>query len=198
MFHVKHEGWTYEVLSPAQRDALHRYEILLRDRGIPLGLVARADAHKVWDRHILDSLRGVRLIPSEALRAADVGSGGGLPGIPIAIALPRLEVTLVEARRLRISFLELAIEGLGLQNAHVFPGRLEAFEEPLEVVLARAFAAPAATWAAGEPLLAPGGRLLYWAGAGFRPDEVPDGVDIKVVGDPALESSGPIVIMTRQ
>jgi 16S rRNA (guanine527-N7)-methyltransferase len=198
MFHVKHEGWTFEHLSSAQEEALERYEVLLRDRGVPLGLVATSDAKRVWERHIADSLRAVPLVPMEALLACDLGSGGGLPGIPISIALPRLRVTLVEARRLRAAFLELVVDELGLANATVFPGRIETLEGPFDVALARGFAAPAPAWAVAEALLAPEGRLLYWAGAAFRSSAGPDGVRVEIAEGPTLESGGPIVIMTRQ
>jgi len=111
-----------------QADALLLFELLLLDKAIPLGLVARGDRTTIRERHILDSLRAVLALEPSDTDALDLGSGAGLPGIVVAIARPSLRVGLVEARGRRAAFLELAVERLGLPNALVLArpaGRLE-------------------------------------------------------------------------
>ena len=198
MFHVKHEGWASSSLGAEARERLDRFRDLLRDRAVPAGLVGSADAGDLEHRHILDSLRGAPLVHPSARDVADLGSGAGLPGIPLAVALPHLGFTLVDSRRRRVAFLELVVEDLGLSNVTVVEGRVEDLAPGFDVCVARGFGGPGPSWGAAEPLLRPDGRLLYWAGASFRVGEVPDGARVLGLGEPTLESGGPIVIMARQ
>jgi 16S rRNA (guanine527-N7)-methyltransferase len=204
VFHVKHEGWPEIagalglVLDAEQASKLERYERLLIDRAAPFGMIASADIPRIRERHILDSLRAA-LCVGEARTAYDLGSGGGLPGIPVAIAATGLQVTLVEARRRRASFLELAIDTLELPNASVVHGHVEHLEERVDLALARAFTKAPACWALAEPLLNPQGRLIYFAGEGFdAAQETPGGVRTTLFRSPPLAKSGPLVIMSRQ
>jgi len=71
MFHVKHEGWTPEELSPTQRASLVLYEELLLSQAIPRGIVAASDSGQLRTRHILDSLRAVPHIPDDAQRIVE-------------------------------------------------------------------------------------------------------------------------------
>lgn len=199
MFHVKHEGWAQALLTDAQRSALDRYEDLLRRVAIPKGMVASSDAPDLWARHILDGLRLMPLIPADATRLCDLGSGAGLPGIPLAVASPGLDVTLAETRAARIAFLELAVEHLRLTNATVFPGRAEELPgASMDLCTARGFADALRAWSVATRILRPSGRLAYWAGRSFDLAEVPPGARLEHVGEPTLESGGPIVIMTRR
>jgi 16S rRNA (guanine527-N7)-methyltransferase len=198
VFHVKHEGWTPDSLPVWLSEPLERFEDLLRIRAIPAGLVARSDAGDLRERHVLDSLRGVALIPPATRDVADLGSGAGLPGVPLAIALPDVRFTLVDSRRRRIAFLELVVEELPLPNVTVLASRAEELRLRFDVCVARGFASAAATWKTAERLLHPAGRLLYWAGTSFDPGDVPEGAKLEGLGEPALESGGPIAIMARQ
>src|SRR5205823_3783927 len=76
----------------------------LSSRGVGLGVISASDAATALERHVVDSLRAVRAVQASARTAYDLGSGGGLPGIPVAAALPELHVTLVETRRLRAAW----------------------------------------------------------------------------------------------
>ncbi|HEX5937923.1 MAG TPA: 16S rRNA (guanine(527)-N(7))-methyltransferase RsmG [Actinomycetota bacterium] len=199
MFHVKHKGSVWERLSTSQREVLTKFEDLIRASALLRGMVSHSDIDRLHERHVLDSLRAVPWIPPDAVRVCDLGSGAGLPGIPVAVAVPGLEVTLAESRLRRVAFLELAVERLGLTNTLVWAG--SARELPrlrFDACLARGFADAAGTWETAHPLLAANGRLLYWAGRSFDPADVPEGARTVGVGEPALESGGPIVIMTRQ
>jgi 16S rRNA (guanine527-N7)-methyltransferase len=201
---VKHEGWTetaaaFDVaLDPHQASQLDSYEELLRTRAAPLGMISEADVPRIRNRHILDSLRAAALV-GNARSAYDLGSGAGLPGIPLAIACAGLRITLVEARRTRAAFLELALEALGLPNASVFLGRVERLQERVDLVTARAFTDAPSCWRVAEPLLSRGGRLVYFAGSGFDSEFAgPEGADVAVFTTPGLAQSGPLAIMSRQ
>jgi 16S rRNA (guanine527-N7)-methyltransferase len=195
---VKHEGWTLEELSGSQRAALDDYEGMLRDLAIPRGMIASTDRLQLRVRHILDSLRAAPYIEAEVGPVVDLGSGAGLPGIPVAIARPDLTLILTEPRQARAAFLELVVERLGLADVEVFAGPADALGVASEVCLARGLGDVLRTWAIAEMTLVPTGDLIYWAGRTFRADDVPEGVRIRAIGDAALESGGPIVIMTRQ
>jgi 16S rRNA (guanine527-N7)-methyltransferase len=198
VFHVKHEGWTPEGLSPAQRTSLFLYEELLLGQAVPRGIVAASDSGHVRTRHILDSLRAIPHLPAGAERVVDLGSGAGLPGLPIAIVRSDLEVTLTEPRQARAAFLELAVEKLRLPNVRVFPKPAEDLDPGFDVCLARGFGDVSRTWEVARVLLDPRGQLLYWAGRSFTLEDAPSGTSVRAVGEATLESGGPIVIMTRQ
>ncbi|HEX6399915.1 MAG TPA: RsmG family class I SAM-dependent methyltransferase [Actinomycetota bacterium] len=198
MFHVKHEGWTPNDLSPGQIAALEAYEGLLATHAIPRGIVASSDREDIHERHVLDSLRAVPHIDEVKQPVIDLGSGAGLPGIPVAVARPDLLLTLAEPRQLRVAFLELVLERLSLPNVRVFPKPAQELPADAAVCLARGFGDLSRTWAVARGLLHSAGSLLYWAGATFRKDQVPEDARIAAIGSPTLESGGPIVIMTRQ
>jgi 16S rRNA (guanine527-N7)-methyltransferase len=198
MFHVKHEGWTHEDLSPRQLADLGLYEDLLLAEAIPRGMVAASDGGHLRTRHILDSLRGVPHLPMAAERVVDLGSGAGLPGIPVAVALPALGVTLCEPRQARIAFLELTIERLDLANAQVFPRAAEELTSAFDACLARGFGDARRSWGIAREVLNRQGCLIYWAGRTFRAADAPTDARARTVANPALESGGPIVIMTRE
>jgi 16S rRNA (guanine527-N7)-methyltransferase len=202
MFHVKHEPWGRAGLDldPGQARQLERYEELLVDRALPLGMIAESDRLRVRERHVLDALRGAPLLPVPAGSVCDLGSGAGLPGIPVAIARRDAALTLVESRRKRAAFLELAVEALELVNAIVRRARIEDLPAgTFDVCLARAFAPPTVTWFAASRLLRPAGVLLFWAGRGFDPDaEKPPDARMTVSTTSSLADTGPVVIMARQ
>jgi len=133
------------------------------------------------------------------MQVVDVGSGAGLPGIPLALARPDLSFCLAELRRRRVAFLELAIDSLQLRNVRVFAGKVEDLAGPFDVCLSRAFAEPARAWAVAESLLSQTGKLLFWAGRSFDVTSgTPGGAHISVSTAPELADGGPVVIMTRQ
>ena len=205
MFHVKHEAWGRwnDLLDldmdVAAADRLDGYERLLLDRALPLGMIGRADRGQLRERHIVDSLRAANLLGSPPTRVVDLGSGAGLPGIPLAIVRPDLTFFLGELRRRRVAFIELAVDSLRLTNVTIFAGKVDDVTGPFDVCLSRAFAEPARAWAIAEPLLSPKGKLLFWAGRSFDVTSgTPEGARISVSAAPGLADAGPVVIMTRQ
>ena len=201
---MKHEGLEQAAaalgvnLSPTQIELLQRYEELLERRAAELSMIARSDLSRLRDRHVLDSLRAGPVLP-DAGRVLDLGSGAGLPGIPVAIARPELWVSLSETRHQWIAFLELVIQELSLPNVDVQAGRAEEASGPFEACLARAFRDAPASWRVAQRLLTPEGCLVYFAGARFDlARDVPAGVLARPVPTSPLANAGPLVIMTRQ
>jgi 16S rRNA (guanine527-N7)-methyltransferase len=177
---------------------LERYEALLRTRAVPGRMIAAGDQVRLRERHVLDCLRGALLLEAGDRSLLDIGSGAGLPGVVLAIARPALEVTLVESRRSRAMFLESVVPALGLERVQVVHGRIEQQTIVVDVCVARAFASASRSWEVAAPHLGPTGRLLYWAGASFRPSDTPSDLRVDVVRTPALARSGPLVMMSRQ
>ena len=204
MFHVKHEAWARDAqalgltLTPDQLDALSAYVRLLSRIAVPRGMIALSDAGRLWERHVLDGLRGAPELASVA-SVADLGSGAGIPGLPLAIALPTARFTLLEPRRGRIAFLEAVVDELRLGNVGVVGARAEDVSDRFQACVARAFSSPISTWEAAEPLLAPGGVLVYWAGERFDRALLDDlGVPNRLSTHSDLARSGPLVIMGPQ
>jgi 16S rRNA (guanine527-N7)-methyltransferase len=148
---------------------LMRYIALLEKWNRTYNLTAIRDPLEMVSLHLLDSLAVVAHLPGPVDDAAlaDVGSGAGLPGIPIAIARPEWRVTLNDANQKKSAFLRQAAIELGLPNVQVHEGRAETWQPAARfaVVISRAFAELAQFIAACAHLVAPGGVLAAMTGA---------------------------------
>ena len=156
-------------LAGALADPLLAYLALLHRWNRTYNLTAIRDPRAMVSLHLLDSL-AVHPFVRDLGNLADLGSGAGLPGIPLAIAVPALQVTLVESNGKKARFLREAARTLGLGNLRVAESRAEALDAPgaFDAITARAMATLADLLAAGAHLLRPGGRLLAMKGA--RPE----------------------------
>ncbi len=146
-------------------ESICRYVDILTHRGIDWGLIGPREVPRLWDRHILNSVAIADLIPAGA-SVVDVGSGAGLPGIPLAILRPDLSVTLLEPLLRRVTFLDDAVAELGLaETVTVVRQRAEEHTIRYDVVVARALAPlpRLLTWC--TPLLTSSGVLLAMKGA---------------------------------
>ena len=166
-------------LNDAAQAKLLAYLELLAKWNKVHNLTAIREPEKMISHHLLDSLAVLPHLPAGAL--ADVGSGGGLPGIPIAIAEPTRAVTVNDASHKKAAFLQQAIIELRLANAQVHVGRVQAWRpaQKFACVIARGFAELADFIAACRHLLAPGGVLAAMKGV-YPADElarVPAGAD---------------------
>jgi 16S rRNA (guanine527-N7)-methyltransferase len=153
------------ALPLSSRQKLIAYVELLVKWNKIFNLTAIRDPLQMVSQHLLDSLATLRELP--AGRLADVGSGAGLPGIPIAIAEPERPVVLVDSNQKKGSFLRQAVIELGLQNSAVQVERAEAWRpgEHFAVVISRAFAELADFIGNCRHLLADGGVLVAMKGA---------------------------------
>lgn len=159
------------ALSDGQRQMLAAFWSLVLEANRRHNLTAIVDPEEAAVKHFVDSLTPlvVGALPRRG-RLVDVGSGAGFPGIPLAVAAPELEVTLMESVGKKASFLRQAVERLGLR-AHVLAVRAEAagrdprYREVFDVAVARALAPMpvAAEWCL--PLVRPGGRFVAMRGA---------------------------------
>jgi 16S rRNA (guanine527-N7)-methyltransferase len=120
------------------------------------------------DVHLADSLTALEVGEvSDASRIADIGSGAGFPGLALAVALPGVEVSLVESQRRKCEFLERACGAAQVSNASVVLARVEEWRDGMarnDVVLARALAPQPVVLEYAAPLLNPGGILIDWRG----------------------------------
>ncbi len=152
---------------------LARYLELLLEANTRFNLTAITDPAEAWTRHILDSLALVPLLASaEARSAIDIGSGGGLPGIPLAIVMRDVQFTLLEATGKKARFLEETAAALELKNVLVINDRAETLgqdhkshREHYDVVLARAVGRLSVLLELTVPLARIGGHVLAMKGA---------------------------------
>ncbi len=125
-----------DLYFPTTRVEIERFAELLVTDGIERGLIGPREGDRIWERHIFNSLPIISLIP-EGSTVIDIGSGAGLPGIPIALARPDLQVTLIEPLQRRVDFLNDAVADLDIA---VLRGRAQDFNLKADFVTARAVA----------------------------------------------------------
>jgi len=164
MFHVKHNGIEAAAAIFGPRLELAQgYADALAEAGVARGLIGPREVDRLWDRHILNSTAVADLLePGE--RVVDIGSGAGLPGIPLAIARPDLDIVLLEPMLRRSEFLREVTGGLGL-TVEVVRGRAEdRWVRDLlgerDVAVSRAVAALDKLTKWSMPLIRPGGRMV--------------------------------------
>jgi 16S rRNA (guanine527-N7)-methyltransferase len=153
------------ALSDDARGRLMQYVALIEKWNRTYNLTAVRDPHDMVKQHLLDSLA---VVPHLSVgTVADVGSGAGLPGIPLAIARPDWQVTVNDANQKKAAFLRQAVIELGLKNATVHEGRVEAWRPAsgFAIVISRAFAELSQFISLCRHLVAPGGLLAAMMGA---------------------------------
>ena len=185
MFHVKHLDAAEKIFGD-RLPLAQRYAELLETDGIERGLIGPREVPRIWDRHVLNSAVLSEAI-DEGKRVIDVGSGAGLPGIPLAIARPDLTVQLLEPLLRRTTFLEEVVQELGLDNVEVHRGRAE--EKHIrkvlggaDIVTSRAVAPLGRLSEWSLPLVAVGGEMRALKGASVTEELVRDAVEIKKAG----------------
>jgi 16S rRNA (guanine527-N7)-methyltransferase len=154
-----------EVFGERFPDAV-RYAELLADAGVRRGLIGPREVPRLWERHLLNCAVLSEAI-DEGVSVCDVGSGAGLPGIPLALVRPDLSITLLEPLLRRTTFLTEVVELLGLDHVTVVRGRAEEVLgklPPVHVVTARAVAPLERLAGWGVPLLRPYGEMLALKG----------------------------------
>lgn len=156
-------------LKPRQLEQLADYARLLTRWNATHNLTAIRGSEETLTHHLLDSLSLVpsimRIAQGAAVQVLDVGSGGGLPGIVLAVAAPQARLTLIDAVQKKCAFLTQARLELRLENVEVVHGRIEAMREPLfDVIVSRALATLAQFVVWTRHLLKPSGCWLAMKG----------------------------------
>jgi len=178
MFHVKHQLVSWEpaieslaadlarakvcALNPNQRTQLAAFGQTIIQWAVPAGLTKIASISAIAQNHFLDSLLGCAVLGTPAT-VSDVGTGPGIPGLPLAIAMPDTHFTLVDSRRKSISFLEFVVATLGLPNVSCL--RARAGQDPLPIssaVVARCVRPPQQIAPLLLTLAEPGGIVALW------------------------------------
>jgi len=163
-------------LDPAFAEPLLAYLALLARWNQTYNLTAVRDPHEMVGKHLLDSLAMHPFVDALAARGgslADLGTGPGLPGIPLAAVKPGLKVTLVESNGKKARFLREAVRQLGLKDVRVAEARIEAVDEAgvYDAITARALATLPLILELGGHLLKPDGVLLAMKGV-YPADEI--------------------------
>lgn len=188
------------TVPPTAVGQLLAFEQLLLKWNKTYNLTAIRDLAGVRIQHLLDSLSILPWVNGE--RWLDVGSGGGLPGIPLAICCPHIQFTLVDAVQKKVSFLQQAVIELGLKNLQPIHGRVEALDKgTFDRISSRAFAELSLFIQLTRPLLAPGGQWL--AMKGQLPTEelaaLPRGIHVEQAQPlivPGLGAERHLIVMT--
>src|ERR1700739_1780434 len=160
--------------TPEQIAAIQRYMALLLAWNDKMNLTAIRDPLEVLYRHFCESMYAADAMPLQVGRLADVGSGGGFPGLPLKIARPELHVFLIESNVKKATFLAEVVRELELANMRVLVSRYEELGEeiaPLDFVCSRALGEfdKFLNWARSERVAA--GRAVLWVG-GRDVDEI--------------------------
>jgi 16S rRNA (guanine527-N7)-methyltransferase len=151
------------LLDPRLLQKITLYHDLIHFWSKRVNLVSKKDLGKIIESHFLDSLGPLNMLPSEG-DLIDIGSGSGFPGIPLALILPRLEVTLLESVHKKVLFLREAKATLGLQNARIIEGRPEDLSpsEVYDVAVIRALPKWETYLSRIKKHLKPEGKIIYY------------------------------------
>lgn len=154
------------VLSERQRSLFLAYMLELLEWNRKTNLTRIVEPQAIAVKHFLDSLLITRYIDIGQKKIADVGSGGGFPGIPLAILEPGCSVVLIESQRKKTSFLKHTVQTLGISNVAVYNGRAQSCPEPgsFDLATSRAFASLSDFIAIAAPLIKPKGSIVCMKG----------------------------------
>lgn len=131
----------FDFFTEAQRDQYTKLEGLYKDWNLKINVVSRKDIDELYLRHVLHSLGIAKVVQFQSgAKIMDVGTGGGFPGIPLAILFPEVQFHLVDSIGKKIKVVNEVVEGLGLTNVKTTHGRVEEVKDTYDFIVSRAVA----------------------------------------------------------
>ena len=210
MFHGKHSHDRLERaasragidLTRMQREALLRFADWLATEAVRAGGIGPGEGERLIDRHLADSLVFAAAWDEAPTDILDVGSGVGLPGIPLAISHPGTAVTLLDRSERRCGLARRAVRVLGLENVEVVRGDVLEESERRVAVVFRAALRPEEALAVAEPLMSDRGCVVVGLSRSVGPDRLPDPLpgttlDLLRIEEGVLDSPAWLLRMTR-
>lgn len=188
------------ALPPGSAERLLNYLTLLRKWNRRINLTAVREPAQMISRHLLDSLSILHYVRGP--RVVDIGTGAGLPGIPLAVALPNVHFVLLDSNAKKVRFVRQAVQELQLPNIEVIQERAEKFrpEIKFDTLITRAFAAIPDMLASCGHICAAGGQILAMKGVYPQEElaEIPEGYnlsDVQALQVPGLEAERHVVLI---
>lgn len=201
LFHVK-PYWIlaaeFAGLAPDQRQVglMERFSLWLRTEGVAAGGIGSGEVDRIDRRHLADSLLLASELDEATSQVWDLGSGAGLPGIPLAICMPETEYVLIDRSGRRVDLMRRAVRVLGLDNCEVRQADFEGLTTEIEAIVSRASRPPAELRVVVERCLAPGGVAVVAGSWRTMPDEV-GWTTVEIPRD-VLDQTVWLLIMRRQ
>lgn len=126
-------------LTEIQKEQFAKLEKLYNDWNEKINVISRKDMESLYEKHILHSLGIAKIMPfADGTKVLDIGTGGGFPGIPLAILFPNVQFTLVDSIGKKIKVVQAVADGLGLKNVTAIHGRAEKIKDKFHFVVSRA------------------------------------------------------------
>ncbi len=169
----------YFDITSKQQELLLKFADLLQEWNKKINLISRKDMDFLWERHILHSLAIAKIIDLKNAKVIDVGSGGGLPGLPLAILFPQAYFTLIDTIAKKINALESIVDSLGLENVKTLRTNSKDVTQKFDFVIARAVADFRKFYKLTRHLVRKGqvtslpNGILYLKGGDFRQEIAP-------------------------
>jgi len=209
MFHVKHSAFSASELQEILRFLEwktddFRWEklaiFLNRVREAGLNLVSRGDRERLLERHLVPSLEVIEYV-GETGELLDVGSGGGFPGIQLALARPELQVVMVEANERKTAFLKRVVRELMLRNVEVVRGRIEEIDSQhinhYDIATVRAVSKLPQLIGWTEKFLKEDGRWLLWKAGDWRKEGDLDKLGVELIAEKKLMDGSALIELKK-
>jgi 16S rRNA (guanine527-N7)-methyltransferase len=200
VFHVKLwercSRWTGRELSAGQTDLLRRYRDWLLDEAVVAGGIGPNEGERIDNRHIGDSLVFAAGFPQDPIEVLDVGSGVGLPGIPLAILMPETRFNLLDRSGRRVELTRRAVRILDLPNVEVVHADIAEWDRQLDGIVSRGSLSPEQALTSFNRILSDDGVAVVGGSWGSRPEVV--GFEPLQVPATVLDQTVWLLIMRRQ
>jgi len=202
LFHVKPEiwgrccEWAGTGITPAQEHLLARYRDWLLTEAVAAGGIGPNESDRIDNRHIGDSLVFAGGFVAQPAVVLDVGSGVGLPGIPLAVVMPETRFHLLDRSGRRVDLMNRAVRMLELPNVEVVHADVADWEDEVDGIVSRGSLSPEQALTSFKRLLKPGGIAVVGGSWASKPDV--DGFDPLEVPAPVLDQKVWLLIMRQQ